>query len=606
MKRQTSGHSGSIKKLKSSESPTDSSSPSDNFEPEYFVEYNTKLGNEALLSKNYTKAIKHYEEALLLSLGNVPLIKNLAKAHTKFGEAYLASKNYDQAIEQLEKASRLAPENGFLNRKLAKAHTKFGEAYLVSKDYDRAIEQFKVASLDTGMKKYKGLAKAHYKLGEAHLASKDYDRAIEQLEESLKIKTAQKLPTVSTSKLLATAHDELGKNYLASKDYDHAIEQLEKALKIKTVQNLPKLSTSKLLATAHNESGKDHLVLKEYDRAIEQFKAALKLDNDPDIIDNLAKGYYEKATICYNSHDFQQAIVELNEGLKVRPDTKPFIVNLAKAYNGWGVTYLNSKNYESAIEQFKKASELANNPKNTLYLIYAYNEAGNAALSQSDARLALSHYTKCVELMSIDAPISDRIIDLLINIVYFIESQATDTPGMHQRLQSTQYKNLEQILIIQKGKIGAISPDDTVNLSSAHHKIAETYLKLSKYDTHKTLEYRTKSIEHFATSNTVEALEKIIEIDLVEEFVSKEKIYSRIGDLYVMQDNSLKALDYFLKVFAITPKDLEVNLKLSNTYKTLGDHDKYMEYLSLAQPPVEDNPEIVNVLGAEWTDDGSY
>lgn len=377
-------------------------------------------------------------------------------------------------------------------------------------------------------------------------------------------------------------------------------------MKIKTAQKSPTVSTSKLLATAHNESGKGYLVSKEYDRAIEQFKAALKLDNDPDIIDNLAKGYYEKATICYNSHDFQQAVVELNEGLKVRPDTKPFIVNLAKAYNGWGVTYLNSKNYESAIEQFKKALELANNPNNTLYLIHAYNEAGNAALSQSDARLALSHYTKCVELMSIDAPISDHIIDLLINIVYFIESQATDTPGVLQRLQSTQYKNLEQILIIQKGKIGAISPDDTVNLSSAHHKIAETYLKLSKYDTHKILEYRTKSIEHFATSNTVEALEKIIEIDLAEEFVSKEKIYSRIGDLYIMQDNPLKALDYFLRVFAITPKDLEVNLKLSNTYKTLGGHDKYMEYLSLAQPPVEDSPEIVNVLGAEWTGDGSY
>ena len=105
-----------------------------------------------------------------------------------------------------------------------------------------------------------------------------------------------------------------------------------------------------------------------------------------------------------------------------------------------------------------------------------------------------------MELINIDCPISDCITDLLLNIVDFTESQIEVVPNLKESLLATHYKNCEQILIIQNNKIGIVLPGDKASLSSAHHEIAETCHKLSKYDTPKKLEYNTMSIAHFYLS----------------------------------------------------------------------------------------------------------
>ena len=145
--------------------------------------------NEALVAKDYTKALELYEDAMS-NLGNVEVPESI---NYNIGLAAYNSKSYDKAVSYFDKAIAA-------NANVAKAHDYKARSYSKLKDYENAVASYEaeIAATDgdtkaivynTGIMSYKG---------------KMYDKAIsyfnKSVESGYKGSTAQYYKTVILKK----------------------------------------------------------------------------------------------------------------------------------------------------------------------------------------------------------------------------------------------------------------------------------------------------------------------------------------------------------------------------------------------------------------------
>ncbi|MBI2485732.1 MAG: tetratricopeptide repeat protein, partial [Deltaproteobacteria bacterium] len=123
----------------------------------------------------------------------------------------------------------------------------------------------------------------------------------------------------------------------------------------------------------------------DYDGAIALFTDALNQHPVPTNMINPGAIYFYRGFAYLTKGDFDNAITDYNEVIKIKPD-------LAEAYNNHGLAYLNKKEYISAIADFNQAIQLKPD-----YAI-AYVNRGLTYHYKGDQNLAIADHNQAIKL----------------------------------------------------------------------------------------------------------------------------------------------------------------------------------------------------------------
>jgi tetratricopeptide (TPR) repeat protein len=151
----------------------------------------------------------------------------------------------------------------------------------------------------------------------------------------------------------------------------------EPAAAAKPVPTTP--NTSESDAQACYDRGRAYNGKRDYDKAIAEFNEAIRLDPQLAIAyDGLGRAYNSK-------RDYDKAIAEFNEAIRLDP-------NCAEACNGRGNIYYYQNDYDKAMAEFNEAIRL--NPN----CAEAYNSRGNIYYYKKDYDKAINEYTEAIRL----------------------------------------------------------------------------------------------------------------------------------------------------------------------------------------------------------------
>ena len=143
-------------------------------------------------------------------------------------------------------------------------------------------------------------------------------------------------------------------------------------------------SRKKLLAQSYFQSGSAHDDLGNYDQAIQDYTEAIKIKPDKH------EAYYNRGNAHAAQQNYEQAIQDYTEAIKIKPDKH-------EAYNNRGVAYYNQQNYEQAIQDYTEAIKIKPDYHE------AYSNRGNAHAAQQNYEQAIQDYTEAIEITGEDA-----------------------------------------------------------------------------------------------------------------------------------------------------------------------------------------------------------
>jgi len=105
-------------------------------------------------------------------------------------------------------------------------------------------------------------------------------------------------------------------------------------------------------AQEYKDSGNQNLNKGNYDQAITDFTQAIKLNpNDVEVYSGRGTAYNGKGITCKDATSLDLAIEDFNRALKLNPD-------FASVYTALGVAYLGKREYDKAFENCNRAIQL--------------------------------------------------------------------------------------------------------------------------------------------------------------------------------------------------------------------------------------------------------
>ena len=196
--------------------------------------------------------------------------------------------------------SILACSTGY--NKHADQYFEEGLLFYERMEYDRSIESFDKTLELAPYGKDNHIV--YYNRGMAHLKNRQYDKAIYDFTKSLEMTPANKKKLQYDSLInRGGAHQKSNNLELALKDYTHAIELQPKEKNIKYIYNNR--------AWVHYARGNN-------DAAIADFSEAIKIDDEFDI------AYYGRATVWQKKMDYERALIDAKEAVRLRPAEKKY------------------------------------------------------------------------------------------------------------------------------------------------------------------------------------------------------------------------------------------------------------------------------------------
>jgi tetratricopeptide (TPR) repeat protein len=145
-----------------------------------------------------------------------------------------------------------------------------------------------------------------------------------------------------------------------------------------------KIANGQQNAENYYRLGIEYYLKKEYDKAIENLTEAIKLEPDN------AKYYNERGKNYGWLKDFEKAVADHSKAIELEPDN-------AKYYNSRGINYNWLNEYEESIADHSKAIKLE--PDNAEY----YNERGKNYSWLSEYEKAIADFSNAIELESDNA-----------------------------------------------------------------------------------------------------------------------------------------------------------------------------------------------------------
>ncbi|BAZ08591.1 TPR domain protein [Calothrix sp. NIES-4071] len=207
------------------------------------------------------------------------------------------------------------------------------------------------------------------------LRTPEYLPKIEPLEKTAAVSELKsfQLQTTLSGEMTYLSLFTVGLTRYTASDWNKAIDSFSDALKVEN----PSSALDK--AAVYFFRGTAYVYKKDYNRAIVDYNQALKLDPNYDY------AYYNRGLAYYNKKDYDRAIADYNQALKLDP-------NYANAYYNRGLAYDYKKDYDRAIADYNQALKL--DPKNA----NAYIGRGLAYYNKKDYDRAIADYNQALKL----------------------------------------------------------------------------------------------------------------------------------------------------------------------------------------------------------------
>lgn len=287
----------------------------------------------------YGLAVDNFKTALSFDKDSVEIIFNL-------GLAYLNKKEYVSSIECFRNVISKTPDE-------TAAYSNLALAYMKNHEYALSIENYKkVLELDPD-------DKPTYKdLGDAYTKNKQYDEAIECYNNFL-----QAFPTSFVVKESLSTAINLKKNSEKNKNSNEIIEKEDSQLNSEIEDKTPE----DYFNEAINFVKEQH-----FDLAIEHLRKCLKKDPENKKASELINKIFNLKGKTGNpvQKTVTEAKIPVNPPVKEIKPQMPFFIDYRKfnEYFTLGLAYYNAKNYDLALENFKKGLEI--NPEDKTCVSY--------------------------------------------------------------------------------------------------------------------------------------------------------------------------------------------------------------------------------------------
>jgi len=302
--------------------------------------------------------------------------ENDSKFYYNKGIIYNEEGKYGLAVDNFKTALSFEPDSFEINFNL-------GVAYINKKEYSLAIECFKNV-----LEKSPDEVAALSNIALAYAKNNDFNTAINFYKKVLVLKPDD-TPTFK----------DLGDAYTKNKQYDNAIEcyqdflkvhptsfivkeSLNTAMNLKKNQEITKISNEPVIkketlsisgeeekpAEEYFELAVNYVKDQNFDKAIENLRKCLKINsNYPNAYDLLNKLFKVKEK--FNNIGIEQQNIKPdlqgNKFEKIKTSESPSFIDYRKSNEFFtlGVAYYNAKNYDLALENFRKSREINPNDK---------------------------------------------------------------------------------------------------------------------------------------------------------------------------------------------------------------------------------------------------
>ncbi len=290
-------------------------------DPKYVDAYNSR-GNAYYAKGDKDRAFADYSEAIRLD-------PKFAFAHHNRGLVYYAKGDKDRAIADYSAAIRFDP-------KYVDAYNDRGNAYYAKGDYDDAIADYSVA-----IRLNPNYALPYYNRGNAYHAKKDNDRAIADHSEAIRLDPKY-----------ADALGNRGLIFEARGDATRARADFEAALAVRPGDKVGTEGLARLSKSAPPSSAaadwRDCAQEKDHDLGIRGCTLVLAR-GDAESSANRAIAYYNRGNAYSAKGDYDRAIADHNEAIRLDPKYANALGNRGIIYEARGDIARARADFEAAL-----------------------------------------------------------------------------------------------------------------------------------------------------------------------------------------------------------------------------------------------------------------
>lgn len=239
-------------------------------------------------------------------------------------EVLSSRRSYQEALKAANQAIQNNPDHsiGYFKRAQVKVELEnLRKQIWEEKDYEDAI-----ADINKALELNPGNASFYIYKGKIYGLKEDYAKAIEYLKKAIKAEPD-----------FATAYAELGLVYAKQGNEQEFTKNLEKALRLKP-------DSGKL----YKVRGNGYFALKKQDKGIRDYETAIGLSLDPEASSHLY--YYWRGLELYKLEDYEGAVRNFDEAIKLILDNPLYYSNLGNAYFQMGEKQKGIENYDKAIK----------------------------------------------------------------------------------------------------------------------------------------------------------------------------------------------------------------------------------------------------------------
>ena len=443
----------------------------------------------------------------------------------------------DNALKQLLKADSILPNTAYINCEIGRhyADKAFPDTANAFKYFRKALETAPTWPFP------------YLTQGLLYMELNMNQQAISVLEKALSLKNDFKLALIN-----------LGVIYSRNKDDEKELSYYNKALKIEKPENVILFGNMGLYYKNHGAT----------DSAMYYYK----------------KGYATDSTDIFNLSQLIKCFIKLDQkdsAVFYLEKFKKLVPDSYDDYRDFGDTYLDLKEYENAITNYKKSLEIKPAPN-------AYNNLGLAYYKSEKYEEAKKYYRLAIGLQ----PDYTLAIKNLANVynsqkrydtaIYFLKNAFALDPNdiasltlLVTDLTLTQQKDTAVFYLkkLENTPIGNIAYSNL---------IGNCYFALKDYQ---------KSIIYFS---------KTIAIDPSSE------TYNNLGYSYQMLRNYDEAKKYFFKAIDLTPNYIMSLANLSDIYYSIAHYDSAIIYMKKLLPLIDNKTPLYNIIGASFLNSRQY
>jgi serine/threonine protein kinase/tetratricopeptide (TPR) repeat protein len=246
-----------------------------------------------------------------------------------------------------------------------------------------------------------------------------------------------------------------------------------------------------------------------------------------------AETFMERGRAAYERKDYDQAITDFNQAIKLDP-------KFAKAFSNRGNAYMEKDQVDKALADYSRAIEL--DPKFAI----AYNNRGNAYSKQKDYDRAIADYTQAIRFApQLAQPFYNR-----------------GNAYLDKRAYDKAIADYTEALRIEPGFLLALNNRGNAYRDSGDYKRAhENYSQALKLDPHFALALTNRGATHVAQEEyeaAVTAYTEAIELD------------PKSAQAYLGRGNGYYRLNMSDKAFADYSKAIQLDPKLADAYHNRG------------------------------------